>query len=185
MGASSRGVLVALDAVAVDLADRGRERRELGLHAFGQVDFAQPLDDLLAREVAVDAVVEGEDQERQAELGVREHAHRPGQARKRDLERHGDLLLHLLGGPSGVERDHRHLRVGDVGKGLHREVDECPDPGADEEGHAENDEERLVQREGDDALDQPQSFEASSRSRRRFPSTTTLSLAAMPPSTAW
>jgi hypothetical protein len=94
-------VLVALDAVAVDLADRGGERRELRLHAVGQVDLAQPLDDLLPGEIAVARSSKVRIRKRQAELGVREHAHRPGQARQRDLERHGDLLLHLLGGAPG------------------------------------------------------------------------------------
>jgi hypothetical protein len=67
-------------AVAVDLADGGRERRELRLRAVRQVHFAQALDDLLAREIAVHAVIEGDDQERQAELRVHEHAHRAGQS---------------------------------------------------------------------------------------------------------
>src|ERR1051325_268361 len=150
----ARRVLVALDAVAVDLADRGRERRQLCLHAVWQVDLAQPLDDLLPGEIAVRPVVEGEDEKRKAELRVRKHAHRAGQPRQRDLQRHRDLLLHLLGGAPGVKRDHRDLRVGDVWEGLDREVDERPDSGADEERHPEDDEERLVQRERDDALDQ-------------------------------
>src|SRR5207244_7576482 len=70
----ARSLPFAAHAVAIDLADRGGERRELRLHAFGQIEPLQPLDRLLAREVAVHAVVEGDDDERQAELGVREHA---------------------------------------------------------------------------------------------------------------
>src|SRR5580765_2785608 len=41
---------------------------------------------------------------------------------ERHFQRYGHLLLDHLGGAPGVERDHRDLRVGDVGEGLDRKV---------------------------------------------------------------
>ena len=90
------------------------------LRAFWHVHLAQPLHHLLAREIAAVAVVEGKDDERQPELGMREHAHRTRQPGQADFERNGDLLLNLLGGAAGKQRDHRDLRVGDVGERLDR-----------------------------------------------------------------
>src|SRR5262249_20130020 len=48
----ARPLPLALHAIAVDLADRGGERRELRLHAVRQIDFAQPLLGLLAGVIA-------------------------------------------------------------------------------------------------------------------------------------
>ena len=149
----ARPLASALHAVAVDLADGGGERRQLGLRAFRKVDLAQPLDHLLAREIAVHAVVEGEDDERKPELRVREHANRARQSGECDLHRDGDLLFDLLGGAAGKERDHGDLRVGDVRECFHGQVLERPYAAADEKRKAEQDEERLVEREGDDAAD--------------------------------
>jgi hypothetical protein len=53
-----RVVLRAAERVAIDLADRRGEGPELGRHAVRQVGVAQALEHLLARPLAVDAVVE-------------------------------------------------------------------------------------------------------------------------------
>jgi hypothetical protein len=85
---------------------------------------------------------------------VREQAHRAGQPREADLERNRHLLLDFFRRASRVQRDHRHLRVGDVGERLDREVVERPQAGDDKQRQAEHDEERLIKRERDDASDQ-------------------------------
>src|SRR5207244_11239510 len=72
-------VAVADQRVAVDLAGRGGERAERRLHALGDVDLRQALAYLLAGEVEVGAVVEGEHDEGEAEEGEGVHAHEPGE----------------------------------------------------------------------------------------------------------
>ena len=59
----ARPLPFALHAIAIDLADRSRKRRQLRLHAFRQIDLAQALYRLLAREIAVHRVVERDDDE--------------------------------------------------------------------------------------------------------------------------
>ena len=122
-----------------------------GWTSVGQVDVVQALEHLLAREVVVDVVVEGEDDERQAELRVREHAHRVRQPAQRDLERNRDLLLDFLRRVAGIQRDDGHLDVGDVGKRLDRQRAKRDDAAADEQQREQQHEQRLMQREGDDA----------------------------------
>ena len=50
----------------------------------------------------------------------------------------------------GIERDHRHLRIRHVRQRFHRQLLERDDAAADEENHPEKDEQRLLQREGDE-----------------------------------
>ena len=141
-----------LQAVTVNLADRRGQRRKFGLHARGQVGAAQSLGDLLARKIRIGLVVECDDDEGQAELGVRKHAHRIGYAGQLDFNRNGDLLFHLLGGTPRVERDDVHLGVGNIRKRLDRQGVERKNAGADEQQRPEQHEQRLVQRIRDDSL---------------------------------
>src|SRR5947208_2932905 len=83
--------------------------RAMRLHARRQIDPGQALDHLLAREIAAVAVVEGNDDERKAELRMREKAHRTGQARQAHLERNRHLFFHFLGGAPREKRDHGDL----------------------------------------------------------------------------
>ena len=73
------------------------------LHAVGHLGVGQPLGDLLAREVDVDAVLEGQDHLRQAERGDRSLHKHVRHAEQRALDGDGDLLLDLLGGLPGIE----------------------------------------------------------------------------------
>ena len=82
---------------------------------------------------------------------MREESHRIRQARQRHLDRQGDLALDLLGGPPWLEGDHRDLGVGHVGEGLDRQGPEGDDAAADENQQGEDDQERLVLREVDQA----------------------------------
>ena len=61
-------------------------------------------------------------------------------AGEHDLQRDRDLLFHLLGRASWVERDHRHLGVGDVGESFDRQRLERGDAAADEKYHSQHDE---------------------------------------------
>ena len=91
-------VAIALQRVLVDLPDRRVVGAEVRLDPVGHLGVGQPLGDLLARQVDVDVVLEGQDHLRQPERGDRsldQHARRAGQ---RALDRDGHLLLDLLGG---------------------------------------------------------------------------------------
>src|SRR5690606_13678187 len=95
--------------------------------------------------------VEGDDEIGQAELRVREHAHRIRQPRQGHFDGNGDLLLDFLGGPAGVERNDRDLDIRNVGEGFDRQILEGNGAAADQQDRAQYDEERFEQREADDA----------------------------------
>ena len=111
---------VPAQAIAHDFTHRRGIGRNIGLYTGGQIHPAQPLIDLLARQIDRDTFVIGDDGEGQAKLGVREQADRTGQARQGDFQGKGDLLFDLFCSAARVQRDHRHLCVCDVGKRFHR-----------------------------------------------------------------
>ena len=147
-----RGVTRALDAVSVDLADGGGQRRQLRLCVLGQIGFAQALQHLLAREVRVRLVVKRQNNERQPELCMREHADHVRHAGKRHFDREGHLLFDFLGGATGEECDHLHLCVGDIRQRFDRQLFKRQYAAANEQNHSQQDEQRLVQGERDEAL---------------------------------
>ena len=128
----ARRVVVALERVLVDLPDRRVVGPERGRDPVGHLGVGQPLGDLLAREVDVDAVLEGDDHLREPERGDRALDEHVGHADQRALDGDGDLLLDLLGGLPGIERDHHHLDVGDVGERLDLQLRERVDAEDDE-----------------------------------------------------
>ncbi len=142
---------VAPQAIAIDLADRRGERRELRRDPVRQVGGLQALEHLLAREVVVHLVVEREHDIRQAELRVREHPHVVRQAGETQLDRDCDLFLDLLGGAPCVQRDDVDLDVGDVGERFDRQRFERENAAGDEEQRHQQHEQRLMQRERNDA----------------------------------
>ena len=139
---------LGLDAIAVDLADRRRERCQLGLHSRRQVHALEPFEHLLPREVVVRVVVEGEDDVGEPELSVREEAHGVGQAAEADLQRYRDLLLDFFRRVAGKQADDRDLDIGDVGERLDRQGAERRHAGGDEQRQHHDQHQRLVQRSG-------------------------------------
>jgi len=137
--------------VAEDLPGGRRERPEARLDAVRHVDAAEPLAHLLAREVEVGAVVEGEGHVRESEDRHRTHAREAGQAVQLLLDRQRDLPLDLLGGVAGEERDHVDLRVGELGEGLDRQVPEGEHPRHREGGRECDHRERLAERHREQA----------------------------------
>src|SRR5262249_49169158 len=136
---------VAFELVAVELADRRRERAEPRLRARWKLDLAQLLEHNLPGEVVVDAVLERQLDDREPVDGPRAPGDDVGYAVTNPLDRDRDLLLHLLGGKPRQRRDHNDLRIGDVGVGFDLELPESPDPETDE---------RDAQRDGDESLPQ-------------------------------
>ena len=148
-----RRKIVGLHAVTVDLTDRGRQRRHVRMDAVGKIDVVQAFGDQLAGKVVAGIVVEGDHLVGQPELGMRKQAYGIRNAGQRHFQRDGDLLFHLLGSAPGKQRDDRDLRIGDVGKGFDRQVLERNQAAADENEQSQDDEQRLAQREPDEALD--------------------------------
>src|SRR5262249_6967057 len=98
-----------------------------------------------AREIDVDAVLEGDDDLREAERRDRpldEHVRRADQG---PLDRDGDLPLHVLGGLPRIERDDHDLDVRHVRERLDLELGEGVD--------AERDEADAHQQHGDATTD--------------------------------
>ena len=80
----------------------------------------------------IGAVVEGELHHREAEDGARAPRDDVGRAVESAFDRHGNLLLHLLGGAAVVLRDDHHLGVGNIGVRLDLELEKGPKARADQ-----------------------------------------------------
>src|SRR5207253_8029929 len=88
---------VRYEAKPINLADRGRQRRKLRLDVGREIGLLKALEDALAGEVVVDAIIERQRQERKAELCVRKHPDSMRYAGQRDLERNRDLFFDFFG----------------------------------------------------------------------------------------
>ena len=111
------------------------------------------LEDLLAREVAVDAVLERHGDVGQAVKRDRAQDLQPGRAIEGGLERNGDEPLDFLAGVARPLCDHFDGGRGEIGIGIDRKLREGPDaPGDRGEREREHDE-MLAKRVGDQSED--------------------------------
>ncbi len=180
----------AFQHIAVDLTHRRTHRLQFRCHPFRQLHPLQALQHLLAREVVIGLVVEGQDDHRQAELGMREHPHRMRNAGQGHFQRHRHFAFHLFGGAARVQRHHRHLGIGHIRKGLHRQHAERGNASADEQQQRQHHHQRLAQAIGNQAIDHGAACPvpvlaaagalSTSCCNSRPPSTTTLLPAASP-----
>ena len=145
-----RRIAVPAQTVAKNLTDGGGKRRKLRLDSGRQIGLLQSFRHLLPREIVGHLVVEGDDDVRQSELGVRKYPHRMRQSAQHDFERNGHLLFHLFRRPARIERDDGRLHIRDVRKRLDGQLLEGNDAAADKEHCHQRDEHRLVQREMDE-----------------------------------
>ena len=74
-----------------------------------------------------------------------------GSPREAQLDGNRDLFLDFLGGAPGVQRDDGDLNVGDVRERLDRQRLEREDAAGDEQHRHQQHEQRLMQRERNDA----------------------------------
>ena len=150
---------------------RWRPDRCVGVTPAGSRDAArvEEFQHARARPVDVGAVLEDDVDERDAEerkpahhLGFRHRQHRRGQ-------RIGDLVLdHLrrLSRIFGVDDD---LRVGEIGDGVERQVQQRIEPGSDGEAGAEQHQQQVARRPGDEAGDHCSALPLSREAlQRRF-----------------
>ena len=138
--------------VAVDFADGRSHGVEPGLGAVRQRHAADALPQALARRVIFTAVAKHHGDQRQAERALRAHHVHAGRAHDFALQRHGDLLLDLLGGQAVDLRDDLRGHVGDVRVSLQRQLGPAVaavDGGQDEHQH---DDAAPLETLGDEAL---------------------------------
>src|SRR5262249_46283718 len=139
--------------IAVNFTNRGRQRCQGRLHAWGQFKALQTFEHLLAREVIVHLIIKRGNDKRQSKLGVREEAYRVREATQGNFYGNGDLLLHLLSSMPWKQADHRHLNVGDIGKGFDWQRLERHDTTSNEEAGQDEQKKRLKERKSNDAFD--------------------------------
>src|SRR5205823_13353338 len=130
----------------------------------------QAFERLLASEVVSDLAVERQDNKREPKLRVGKHPNRMRQAAQDYFEWNGHLLLNLLRRAAGIKRDHLHLNVRDIRKGFNRQRSKRHDPSGHKKQEDQHYEQRLVERERDDASNHTRSnaawnysFEQASR----------------------
>ncbi len=111
-----------LDDVAEYFANGGGQRRQRRLHAGRQGHVLQLFQHLLAREIVVGAVSEGQRHHRQGADGDRAQLRLARHAAHLALDRQGDGTLDLLRRLARILGDDLHLYVLHVGKGLDRQV---------------------------------------------------------------
>ena len=109
---------------AHDLAYAAR-RRDDRLHALRKGGVLQPIDGLLASKIVVDAVLELQPQKPERIDRVGAHVLQARRARERNLDRNGDVALHLLGRLARVLRDDLDDGRGRIGIGLDVERRRC------------------------------------------------------------
>ena len=120
----------------IDLAERRRDRAHLGppvVGGDGVLGLAHPLEDHLAGEVDVGAVLENHGDHRESVLRDRAHLLDLRDAGHGPFDGDGHVLLDLDGGEGGSRGDHLDLDVGDVRDGVDGQVQRRADPQDDEE----------------------------------------------------
>ena len=139
-------VALAFHHVAVEFADGRGHRAERWGHVVRQGGVAQLFEHHGAREIVVGAVGEGQLHHGESEDGARAARDHAGHAVQRALDGYRDLLFHLLGGVTGIERDHHGLGIRNVGIGLHLKLPEAVHTHADQAQGEHDHHEALVQR---------------------------------------
>ena len=143
---------VPREGVLIDLA-HGRGHRSHGdLRARGDAlpGLDQPLEDELAGEIDIDAVLEDDRDDRQPRLGHGADLGQPGQAAHHDLDGIRDEPLHLGRRHARDGRQDLDLDIGHIGEGIDRDARDGPNTQGDEEENTDEDKSPLSER----ALDQ-------------------------------
>ena len=163
-----RAEALALDGVLEDLAQARADGAQFGLGAGRQLlaRGGQPLEDHLPRPVGVGAVLEADDDLRQAGLRQRPHLGDARQAAHRQLDRVAHALLDVDRRQARRLRQDHHLRAGHVREG----VDGQPRPGdgaGGQQGHRRRQHQQAVAQQ---PVESVHGAPLSPRSRRPFSS---------------
>jgi hypothetical protein len=145
--------LGTVDGEHEHLAQRARDRSKPPGDTFGKIprDIGQSFRDLITGPVDVGAVLEIDGDIGQRILGGRAQDLLVGQAEQLELDRDRDALLDLLRGEPRGLHDDLHLNRRDVRKGVDRQAGQHHGAGADQQQHAQDHEQALRKREGDQA----------------------------------
>ena len=121
-GKFAQGPDFRFERVAIDFADRRRQRIQLWHRAVRQRHGTEALLQALARPVVLGAVLEDDGDQRQVECALGAHHVHARCSHDPALERDRDLLLDLLRSEAVDLGDDLRGRVGDVGVGLERQL---------------------------------------------------------------
>jgi hypothetical protein len=144
------------ERVLVDLAHGRGDGSHRDLRAFGDAlpGLDQPLQDELAGEIDVDAVLEDDGHDREPRLRDRADLFEPGQAAHGRFDRIGDEPFDLGRRHARGCGQHFDLDVGHVREGVDGDAQNGPDAQADEDDDPDEDEGPLSQGAFDEAVDQ-------------------------------
>jgi hypothetical protein len=150
-----QGVLARLQGVLVDPAHPGGVRSELDARLRRQPSLhaRQVLEDARTRPVQVRPVLEDDVDERESEERVTADHARVRHGQHAGRQGVGDLVLHDLRPLAGVFGEDDDLDVRQVGKRVERNGHHRVDPDGDDDQCGRDDEELVVDRVIDDALD--------------------------------
>ncbi len=140
----------AFQRVPVDLADRAPVRAHLRHKIGRQADHAQPLQHVLAIQVAGGVVVEDQHQARKASQRGRAQMREVGDAGHLDLNRHRDLALDLFSAAARPLGNDLHIVVGYVGVSLDGQRPKRHNAPRSEHHHAAKHQPAAFQREIDE-----------------------------------
>ena len=156
------GGVGAFQRVPVDLSDRAPVGAHLRNKIGGQADHAEPLQHVLAVDVAGGVVVEDQHQAGQAGQRGGAQMREMGNAGHLNLNRHGDLALDLFSGAARPLGDDLHVVVGYVGVGLDGQRAEADNAPGGEHNHCAEDQPAVLEREIDECANHllvPRGFE--------------------------
>ena len=136
--------------VTIDLADRVGEGRDTGLDAVGQRDVLQFFQHLLAGEIIVGVIGEGQRDDGQAGDGDRTQLDHARHAAHLALDGQGHIAFDLFRGQTQTLGDDLHLHILHIGEGFDRQI--FPGVPAKDDQHQAGTENEyaLLQRKGDE-----------------------------------
>ena len=147
-----RRAIGALQHVPIDEPGRRGERRHRRRHAARQAEVALPVEDFLAGEAVVRAILK-----RDLDVGQSVQRDRAGGGRLRntvhsEFDGHRDQPFDFLGGMPGPLGDDLDDRRRKIGIGIHRQAIQRPPSRADQHERQQDDDEALPQRIGNDPV---------------------------------
>ena len=131
--------------IMVNLAQSGSNRAHLGFHIFGQIllHLGQHLAHLRTCPVDICIIIKNEGDDRESASRDTSTLLEFGDVGERHFYRSSNVLLHLLRSERRRLGDNLHLIVGNIRRGIEREMDERNDA-PDDEGYRENSHHQFV-----------------------------------------
>ena len=138
---------IDIEVVLIDPTEARRVRTELRRDASGHraLQEVQPLQHPGPGEVGIDAILEDDGHQREAEHRGRAHLFHPGLPLQSAAERKGHLVLHLLRAAAHEVGIHQHLVLGQVRDGIDRRELHGADAQRDDQQRGAEDDEAVLE----------------------------------------